>query len=132
MSLVHCDELGLNGDILVFDGTSDSIAKNDNPLTWSLFSLSNEHAILTASDYLLESSHVLDVLFVNDSVPEDDTHVLALWLLESENKCVVEVRPQILWLDVCKKDVRIHSKPDTETKTFPAERADKTRCSWHS
>lgn len=103
--LVHCNVLRLNGDILVFNGASNSITKDNDPLVWCLLSLCDEDTIFTASHDLLKTAHVLHMLLIDGGVPKDNTHVLALGLFERENQSVVEVRPQILWLNVGEKDV---------------------------
>ena len=105
MSFVHGDKLGLNRDVLVFNWASDSIAENYDILAGIFFGFCDKHTVLPASDYLLKSSHVLYVLLIDDCVPEDHAHVLALGLFESENESIVEVGPQILWLDVGEEDV---------------------------
>jgi hypothetical protein len=91
MSFVHGDKLRLNGDVLVFNWTSDSIAENDDILPGILFGFCDKHTVLSTSHYLLESSHVLHVLLVDDCVPEDHAHILTLRLFESKNKSIVEV-----------------------------------------
>ena len=105
VSFVHGDKLGLNRDVLVFNWASDSIAENYDILAGIFFGFCDKHTVLPASDYLLKSSHVFHVLLIDDCVPEDHAHVLALGLFESENESIVEVGPQILWLDVGEEDV---------------------------
>lgn len=107
MGLVHCHVLGFDGDVFVFNGASDGVTENNDPLSGfvSLFGLGNEHAVFAASDNLLQSAHVLDVFLVDGCVPEDDAHVLALGFLECKDECAVEVRPKILGLDVGEEDV---------------------------
>ena len=91
VSLVHGDKLGLDGDVFVLDWAANCVAEDNDPLALSLLNSSDEDAILPASHNLLESSHVLNMLLINDGVPEDNTHVLTLRLLEGENEGVVKV-----------------------------------------
>jgi hypothetical protein len=91
MSFVHGDELWLNGDVLVFNRTPDSIAENDDILPGILFGFCDKHTVLSTGNNLLESSHVLHVLLIDDCVPEDNAHVLTLGLFESKNESIVEV-----------------------------------------
>ena len=72
------------------------------------------------------------MLFVDRGIPEDDTHILAFGLFESKDQGVVEVGPEILGLDVCEKDVRIHGKTDAETEAFPRKRRNDSRGAWDS
>jgi hypothetical protein len=91
MSFVHGYKLRLNRDVLVFNWASDSIAENDDILSRILFGFCDKHTVLPASDYLLKSSHVLNVLLIDDCVPEDHAHVLTLGLFESKNESIIEV-----------------------------------------
>ena len=91
MSFVHGYKFGLNGDVLLFNWTSDSIAENDDILPWILFGFCDKHTVLSTSNYLTKSSHVLHVLLIDDCVPEDHAHILTLGLFESKNESIVEV-----------------------------------------
>jgi hypothetical protein len=91
MSLIHGDELWFNGNVFVFNRASDSIAEDNDILSLSLFGFSNQDTVLSAGNNLLESPHVFNMLLVNNSVPENDAHILTFWLFESKNKCVVKV-----------------------------------------
>jgi len=91
MSLVHGDILWFDGDIFVFNGTTDGIAENDDPLVGHLLDFCDQDAVLTASNDLLKSSHILDMLLINHSVPKDHAHILAFGFLKSKHQGVIEV-----------------------------------------
>jgi hypothetical protein len=61
---------------------------------------------------------------VDAGVPEDDAHVIALRLAESEHQGLGEVAPHVVGLDVSEEDVRIDSQADTHAVAFPADRVD--------
>jgi hypothetical protein len=105
MGLVHGYILGLNCDVLIFNGATDSIAKDNDPLIGCLFSFGDKHTVFTTRYDLLKTTHIFNMLFIDGCVPEDHTHVLALWLLKGKYKGVVEVGPEILRLNVCEKNV---------------------------
>jgi hypothetical protein len=79
---MHADKLGLNGHVLDFNWTPESIAENDDTLPWILLDYCNKQSVLSTSDYLLKSSLVLHELLIDDCVPEDHAHALTLRLFE--------------------------------------------------
>jgi hypothetical protein len=42
------------------------------------------------------------MFFVDCRVPENYTHIIALGFSESKNKCVAEITPEIVWLNISK------------------------------
>ncbi len=100
MSLIHRNKSWFDSDSLGFDRATYSIAKNYNPLISDLFNFCDEDTVFTTSSNLLESSHVLNMLFIDNSIPEDNAHIIALWFSKSKDQSVIEVGPHVLRLDV--------------------------------
>ena len=130
VSLGHGDMLGLNSDGLAVDWASDSVAENDIPLIFLLLILGNKDAVLVTTGDSLQSLHVLDMLLVNRSVPEDDAHIVALWLSEGKNESAGEVAPHVVWLDVGEQDVRVNGESDSEAIAFPGHGVDHAGEGW--
>ena len=91
VSLVHSNILGLNCDVLIFNGTTDGITQDNDPLIWRLFSFRHKNAVFTTGYDLLKTAHIFNMLFINGRVPEDNAHVLAFRLLKRKHKSVIEV-----------------------------------------
>ena len=108
MSFVHSNKSRFNSDCLIFNWTTYSIAKNDNPLVLSILYFSNKDTVLSTSRNLLKSSHVLNMLFIDNSIPKDNAHIVSLWLSESKDKGVVEVSPHVLRLNIGEKYIAIY------------------------
>lgn len=62
------------------------------------------------------------MFFIDDSIPEDDAHIISFWFSECKYQCVIEVSPHVLRLDIGKQDVTVHSQSYSEPVPFPAER----------
>ena len=118
--LTHGDVLGLNRNSLAVDGAAYSVAKHDVPLTSNIFILSDEDAVLIAARDLLQALHVLDVLLIDRDIPKDDAHVVALRLAEGKYQSLRKEAPHVVWLNVSEQYVRIDSKGDTQTVSFPS------------
>ncbi len=100
MSLIHRNKSWFDSDSLGFDRATYSIAKNYDPLISNLFNFCNKHAVFTTSSYFLKSSHILNMLFIDDSIPEDNAHIIAFWFSKSKDQSVIEVGPHVLRLDI--------------------------------
>lgn len=124
MSLIHGHVFWFDCDILILDWAANSVTKCDDPLIRYLFDFCNKNAILSTCDNFLKSSHVLNMFFINHSVPENDAHIISLRFLKSEDKSVVEIRPKIFWLNISKEDVRIYCQTNSKAETFPTKRID--------
>ena len=72
------------------------------------------------------------MLLIDCSVPENDTHIVALRLSESENEGITEVTPHILRLDICEDHVGVHSHADSKSKTLPGNRTNNSSLRWHA
>ena len=93
MSLAHGNMLGLNRDSLAVNWATYSVAKDEEPLIGLVFILGHENAILVTAGNFLETLHILDMLLIDLSIPEDDAHIVTLGFTESENKCAREIAP---------------------------------------
>jgi hypothetical protein len=85
MGLVHSNIFGLNCDVLIFNRATHSIAKNNNPLIWCLFSFRHKDTVFTACHDLLKTAHIFNMLFINGCIPEDNAHILTFWLLKGKD-----------------------------------------------
>jgi hypothetical protein len=59
------------------------------------------------------------MLLINSSVPEDDAHIVSLWLSECKNQSLTEVTPHILGLNVSKNNIGINRHANSQAKAFP-------------
>ena len=123
VGLVHSHKAGLDSDGLSLNGATDGVAEDKVPLSGLVLYSGDQDTVLTTGNYLLKTTHILDVLLVDAYVPEHNAHVVALWLLKGKDQCVVKVGPLVLGLDVGKQDVRIYCQTNAKTVTFPRERA---------
>ena len=64
------------------------------------------------------------MLFIDHDVPEDDAHIISLWLPKGENQSVREVAPHVFGLNVRKENVGVHCQCDSESEPLPANRID--------
>lgn len=85
MSLVHRYKAWFNGYSLGLDRATDSVAQYNHPLISHFFYFGYEDTVFTTGSDLLETSHVLDVLFVNDCIPEYHAHIVAFGLSKSKD-----------------------------------------------
>ena len=135
MGCVHGDEFRLDANVLALNWTANGVAKLDEPcvslLIW-ITELWDQDAIVSKGFDVWETLHVLDWLLVDFGVPEGDAHIVSFGLSVGKHDRVVEVSPNILWLNVGKEDVWIDGKDNSQAEAFPSDAVDDTRLSWDS
>lgn len=127
MSSVHSNEFWLDADVLALNWAPDSITELDNPsilnLIW-LIELRNKDAVVSTGLDVDETLHIFHRFFINFCVPESNTHIISLWFSISEYDGIIEVRPDVLWLNICKEDVGIDGENNSETEALPSDAVD--------
>jgi len=132
VGLGHGDVLRLNANRLGLERATYRIAKHDIPSVLNFFHLGNQDAVLAARFDLLETVHILNVLFVDTGIPENNAHIAALWLAESKHKSGAEVAPHIVRLDIGEQNVSVHCKSHSQPEAFPGNAVHDTRVAWHA